>query len=298
MKIRDGIIKKGIVFGTSFLFICVAIIPATGLPKTAINVDTEKNSIFGLQSYIAVSWNANDTSEPIIPNGGLRYIALNVTYLIMSGIFGRFILFFCRDQWALVELEIVDQPTWCTAAIGIDKLVFSISDVPSTQANYLTVAVNENAPAFEPFAVKIKAKVEPVRGPFGLLSLIKDFEVIDEIILAAAYLPLIDVTPESTLINATPGNTTELPIVIENLGNGKTTVHNNIIDYPQEWIIIIPPHVVLEVNESKEVNLSITPPENFTGIEAIKIAFTPKYFYNPIFEGTTLYVYIVVRCRS
>lgn len=90
---------------------------------------------------------------------------------------------------------------------------------------------------------------------------------------------------------------TGVPIVIENLGNGKTTVHNNIIDYPQEWIIIIPSHVVLEVNESKEVNLSITPPENFTGIEAIKIAFTPKYFYNPIFEGTTLYVYIVVRCK-
>jgi len=163
---NKSLVREGLVFGIILLFICVATIPATGLPKTAISINTEKTGIFGLQSYIAVSWNANDTIEPIIPNGELRYIDLDVTYLISSGIFDRFILFFCRGQQAIVELEIVDQPTWCTAAFGMDKLVFSISDVltdvPLTQTNYLTVRVNENAPAFEPFTVKIKANVEPI----------------------------------------------------------------------------------------------------------------------------------------
>ena len=52
------------------------------------------------------------------------------------------------------------------------------------------------------------------------------------------------------------------------------------------WIVLIDPtQLVLKVNESWIMNLSITPPIDFYGIETIILTFTPKFYPDPTYEG-------------
>jgi hypothetical protein len=53
-------------------------------------------------------------------------------------------------------------------------------------------------------------------GPFGFFTFINEFEGIFDVSFINGYLPLINVTPESTYIETTPGTTVVDPITVEN----------------------------------------------------------------------------------
>ena len=63
-------IRKCLVVGIILLFVAAGIIPATAkpIPKTANKVPHPGN-FFGLNSNVEISWDANQTEEPIIPRG-------------------------------------------------------------------------------------------------------------------------------------------------------------------------------------------------------------------------------------
>lgn len=302
----SNLFNKTLVVGVIILFIGICIIPSicgnnvknneylvvTNISKLTQNTnethDIIPSSIFGLQSVITVSWDANQTSEPLEPYGAYRRIDLDVSYSVVKGVLGQFILRYCifTRQIISVTLEIIEKPYYCTANIDNSILLFSFSDIPSVGQSILGVLVNENAPAFEPFCVKIKASVNDISGPFGFLTFINDFEIIQSIFFTANYLSIMKVTPESNYIETTPGTTVVDPITVENLGNGKTLVDIQFINFPEEWSLIIdPPQLIIEVDESKVTNLSITPPLDFYGYGTIVLRFTPKYYYNPEIEG-------------
>jgi hypothetical protein len=78
----------------------------------------------------------------------------------------------------------------------------------------------------------------------------------------------------------------ELPIGIKNLGNGKTIVENEVVDYPDGWIVSLPAQLVLDVGEYKEINLTLIAPSNFSGVETITMGFTPHSFENYSLVGS------------
>jgi hypothetical protein len=285
---RKGFWAKGIVLGCTFMLIFLVMNVSKATQNTNETHDIISSSLFGLQSVITVSWDANQTSEPLEPHGAYRRIDLDVSYSVVKGFLGQFILWYCifTRQIISVTVEIIEKPYYCTAIIDNSILLFSFSDIPSVELSILGVSVNENAPAFEPFCVKIKASVNDIPGPFGFFTFINDFEIIQSIFFTADYLSIMHVTPESNYIETTPGTTVVDPITVENLGNGKTLVDIQFINFPEEWSLIIdPPQLIIEVDESKVTNLSITPPPDFYGHEIIVLRFTPKYYYNPEIQG-------------
>jgi hypothetical protein len=311
----SNLFNKTLILGVIILFIGIVIIPSicgnnvknneylvvTNVSKVTQNTNETHaiiaSSLFGLQSVITVSWDANQTSEPLEPHGAYRTIDLDISYSVVKGFLGQFILWYYifTRQIISVTVEIIEKPYYCTAIIDNSILFFSFSDIPSVKQSILGVSVNENAPAFEPFCVKIKASVNDIPGPFGFLTFINDFEIIQSIFFTTNYLSIMKVTPESNYIETTPGTTVVDPITVENLGNGKTLVDIQLNDFPEEWSLIIdPPQLIIEVDESKVTNLSITPPLDFYGHGTIVLIFTPKYYYNPEIEGLSEVIFIHV----
>ena len=64
--------------GIIILFVCTEVIPAAALQKTILDRNTENLDIFELQSNLRVSWNRNETQEPVIPRGKPRQIDLKI----------------------------------------------------------------------------------------------------------------------------------------------------------------------------------------------------------------------------
>lgn len=80
-----------------------------------------------------MSWNENNTSEPIVLLNELRVIPLNVTFLVSQSFFGRFLLFLMRGHMVSVELKLCEKPSWCTAVLQQNYMIFIVSDAPETQ---------------------------------------------------------------------------------------------------------------------------------------------------------------------
>jgi hypothetical protein len=99
--------------------------------------------------------------------------------------------------------------------------------------------------------------------------------------------------PKGNIIKTPPLVQVELPIGITNLGNGKTIVQNEVVNYPSGWTVALPAQVVLEVNKYKEMNLTIIAPSNFSGEKTITVSFTPHSFDNYSLIGQTTYASIL-----
>ncbi len=307
--------RKCLTVGLILLLIGTSIIPITAqdfekslaqtsnalTQKIIMNQSLSLGGGFGLQSVIYISW-GNEIEEPLVPYGEIRNVTLNVTYytILCNAFISPIILRYCilTHKFVFVELDTVDTPSWCIAGLNKSVLRFPITGYKSSQTVSLYIQVDNNAPAYELFPVTINVSVDTMLGPFSILPLINGFYNDFMIPFYAAYNPLISVTPEYSIIETTPGTTFIDSIIIENLGNGKTIVYNNVDNCcPSGWDVIISVNTVLEVNESKIANLSIKTPIDFYGFETLLLSFTPHYYDNWFFEGSPTYLTINVEVR-
>jgi hypothetical protein len=274
-------------------------VPSTAKPThvTAIAVP-HSGDFFGLASNIIVSWDANETEEPIIPRGELRTVRLEVTFWVTWGIFGRLINYLFKYQSVIITLSVVDKPEWCVATLSQGTLQCII---PPKENSYeivhtqLVVQVADDTPAFELCPITIQTTVEPLHGPFGFLTMMQNTSQIVNVTFTVGYKPLIQLSlPETNIIETPPQIQVELPIGITNLGNGRTTVVNEVLDYPNDWIVALPSQVILDVGEYKEINLSIIAPSNFSGVETITMGFTPHSSENYSLVGLRTFLNVLV----
>jgi len=262
---------------------------------------------FGLESVITIHWSANDTQKPLEPEGAPRIVNLTVTYCTVSSyyligqIIGKIILLYCifTHQNVTVTLELGDFPSWCTASLSDSEIQFPVNDEISSQNISLTVAVDEHAPAYTLCAIPIHVEVDMLRGPIGLLPFVNGCNQTATIHFLPGYLPHIIVEPDNDHMNVTPGNTSFLPITVTNHGNARTVVFVNIVDFPSgDWLISIPSQIVLEVNASNEICLSVVPPMNFQGTDTITFSFTPYKSDDYTQHGEPVNITIDLICES
>jgi len=295
-------LRKCVVVGIIFLFVGAGIVPSAAKPLlvTARPVPHPGN-LFGLNSNIELSWDANETEKPIIPRGELRRVDLNIKFWVTWGLFGRLINNLLKGQPVIMRLLIVDIPEWCTATISQETIPFPIPQKENTydiEHTMLSLQVADEAPAFELFPVTIQATIEPLHGPFGFFTLMQSTTQVANITFRAAYKALIKPSlPEGNIIETPPLVQVKLPIGITNLGNGRTTVLNEIVNYPSDWTVTLPTQLVLEVGEYREMNLTIIAPSNVSGEKSITISFTPHSADNPSLIGETTYVSILTYYR-
>ena len=168
-------IRKCLAVGIILLFAGTGIGSAQ---KTTTSHETFLGDGFGLQSNIIVSWSANQTQEPLDPLGVPQLITIDVAYNVYKGLFGRIILayYVLTKQIINLSIEIIDKPDYCTATFSQSSLQFPISETSLVQQTNLTVAVNDQAPAYKPFFISMKASVDSVFGPFSVLPFIHGFE--------------------------------------------------------------------------------------------------------------------------
>jgi hypothetical protein len=232
--------------------------------------------------------------------GTPRIVTLNVSSWVYKDLLGQVMLWYCRfiHQTMNVTIEVTEKPDFCTTNLSPSQLVFPVSEVSTVKHMTLTIAVNKYAPA-EPFAVEMKFSIDDVIGPLGFLTLIKGFVFTQTMSFNVGYRPQIVVTPKYMYLETSPGTTVIDPINVTNLGNHITRIDVDFIETPQNWTVSIsPPVIEIPVNESFLMNLSINPPLNFSGIEAINMSFTPsRYPYIPGSEGPPTYVTITVNVK-
>jgi hypothetical protein len=108
------------------------------------------------------------------------------------------------------------------------------------------------------------------------------------------YKPLIQLLfPETNVIEAPPFVEVQLPIWIRNLGNGRTTVVNEIVNCPDDWVVSMPDQLIVEVDEYGKMNLSILPTWFYIGEKTITLSFTPHSSDDFTLYGETIFVTIL-----
>lgn len=242
------------------------------------------------------------TQHPLPPGGPPLIVNLTISYVTVLGspYVGKLILLYCRatHQSVSVTLEVGTTPSWCTAALSESQLQFPITGDTVSHTVSVIVAVDEHAPAYALGAVPVHALVNTLYGPFGLLPVVNGYNCTATLSFVPGYLPHISVVPASDHLNATPGNTSILPINITNHGNARTVVFIEIVEgLPVSWITYIPGHIVLEVNMSSEIVLSVVPPTGFNGTESITLSFTPYNADDYTQHGDPVYVTIEIICE-
>jgi hypothetical protein len=266
----------------SFLIIGVLLI-VTFLPLASasneINDDSQNDIMFGLASIIEAELDDEDTVEPIRPNVESRVVDLSIRYKVTRGVgfFSNFIYELCKGRKVEIKFEIINIPNWCAATLNSDTLITSISDEWQELSISLMITVSEDAPAHMMSTVRIRASLDDIEGPFGLLTWINGFDDQYAIAFEPAYLGLIQtVYPLEDQIVIRPYNETKIPINITNLGNGRTKIVAEVINCSKSWDVAIEDPIILDVEETKKIYLTVKADHKFKE-ESIKLKFTPKF---------------------
>jgi hypothetical protein len=290
---------KCITVGIVLLFVGTMGIPATAtfVHQTEKRISYPGDS-FGLNSNIEISWDANETAEPVIPRGPLRWVILDISFWVTWGVLGRFINYIYRGTPILLKASVIDKPEWCVGTLSQGTLQCIIPPLKENSHEivhtWLTIQVADDAPAFALCPITIQTTVVPLRGPFGFITVMQGITKVINVTFTVAYKPLIQPQfPETNVIETPPLVQAELPIGITNLGNGRTIVVNEIVDYPFGWSVSLPAQIMVDVGEYNEMNLSIVAPSNFSGVETITVSFTPHSSDDYSLVGETCYATIL-----
>ena len=272
--------KKILAISVIAVFICLTVMPT--------NVGA--GLIFKFQGKISVDFEENN--EPLIPEES-RTINLTLNYFVERGIFGKNILKLHSGKEATVKLEVAEISPWLTATMLTDAITFPVSEETQSKYHIISIQANLDAPAYETGIVKIKATAEPIKGPFGIRTIIKGEALEFDIKINIGAFPLIKlIPPENTTFEITPFNQTIIPIEIDNLGNAKTDVIAKIVNKSKDWDISID-DLVIDINKTGKTYLVITADNKFDE-ETIEIEFTPAEAKDPANKGTAEYLSIVL----
>jgi hypothetical protein len=140
--------------------------------------DYHKQGLFGFQFAMTISWNANETQEPIHP-GEVRAVRVYVAYSVVRGAFGNILLHLLEGRPFPLRLSIVDKPDWCTAQLSIEDFIGVIEpDMVQEVYSVLNIQLSEDAPLNHTLGyVKIHGSIESIKGPFNILTIIQGYDI-------------------------------------------------------------------------------------------------------------------------
>jgi len=183
-----------------------------------------------------------------------------------------------------LNITLSESPAWCTAKLDTNLFEFSFNDIYNSNDSSvektikLEFMVNKNATAFEIGDIKIQAVFSGIGGINAKTNSIN-------ISISVAYVPEIIIETESELI-IPPLENTSVPINITNNGNGDSKISISYL-IPENWTETFDPEsLILKINETKQMNLTVYPPKEFTN-QTINFSFivTP---ISGLYEGTRI----------
>ena len=296
---KSVVCNKGIAVAITALIIGLTFTPTSisQLEKTTKNNNTNDRGPFTLQGVIKVNYNASELSEKIPPSGGYRLVHINVSYKV-QGLLANTLVPFIKRKWSHmpIELSIEDVPEWADIFIVPNVVYPEIDTQWKTDGALLFISVqNTTAPAHIPKIIQLclEPQYEYLRGPLGIITLVHSPNHTARLSFVVNYYPLISVVPENDTIVTPPGQVVELPITIKNLGNAKTEITVDKLEYPDDWDVNIISNTVININQERQVSLFIRSPQNFSGNQTIRLAFTPSYYAWSEYRGVTEFISIL-----
>jgi hypothetical protein len=249
MTKRFKTVKASIVTGVVLISVLFAVLPTASA-----------GLIFNLQSVLTVSWSANQTEAPVVPRGALRSLDLSISHTVTRGVFGEGMIRVYANKVIVINVEIVEVPTWVTATIAQGTLSTTVQPGETTFVKTsISLQVADNAPAFAQGYIKLKATAKKA-------GLIEGFTQDFTLTFLPDYKPLIQTTlPETNTKQIGPLDTAVFPIKITNLGNARTVVLLTVENVPKDWNAIVTDQIILEEGNgsSNTAYLVIKPPKNF-----------------------------------
>jgi len=289
--------KNLIRFSSSFILILLIL--GVFIPVLCSSVSAAP--LYNARSVVAIDWSKSESQIPIVPRDEIKEFDLIIEYRVDTGeTFGEGIfLGYTEDKnySAIIELEIVDKPSWCSAVLGASTVATNLTrrEVTSTEL-YLTI--DEFAPAYSAEGViKIKAKVKD-------LGWIKGDEKIFDLKFKPAYFPIISTSlPDINTKRIDAAENAVFPIEIENMGNARTKVVLNVEYVPAGWKATVTDEVFLgsEAGSKQTAYLTVIPPKDLGyhyGQGTVKISLTPERAENSEEKGNPIYANFIVQNRG
>jgi len=263
----------------------------------SVHTVSAKDPVYNAKVILKLNWSDSLSEEPIVPRGEVIELPIMVTLEIVTGPrFGYGLLEGYKGSQALIDLAVVDRPSWCYATLKSDLLVTNISEREQASTS-LYIHVNENAPAYGYGYVKIQVTC-------ANLGLIKGDDESFTLRFKPAFIPIIKTDfPESTAKEINPNSKAVFPIEVENIGNAQTRVFFEIDGIPDGWSAVVTDSLIIDSTKgSKETAyLTVIPPSG-TGYHYdqanIRVKITPTFADNTSFTGAPLYASFIVQNRG
>jgi hypothetical protein len=252
--------------------------------------------VFNFKSILNVTW-GNETQQPLIPRGELRFVTLVITHTVTKTALGNGVLSTLTGALIPIHVEIIDTPSWCTATIQQGTLSVTVQPgITSTVQTKCAIQIGNDAPAYSLGYIQIKATADRT-------SLIEGYENDFTLSFTPAYKSLISQSlPDTNVKEIGPMETATLPIKIDNLGNARTTVFLDIVYIPKDWVAMVTSQVILEEGVgSATAYLTVIPPKSFgyhNDEQIIKVSLQPVFADNPSERGEITYQTFLVQSRG
>jgi hypothetical protein len=183
-----------------------------------------------------------------------------------------------------IELKVIEKEDWIDASIANPIVELEVGHTEPYEST-LSITITEQAPAFTQGIVRVRATSKVTRG---IVFNIQEESVEYDISFIVGYWPVISYTlPKGNFVEVGPLDVADIPIDIENLGNGPTYVGIELIDIPKaDWQISIASSVMLSSavhggeGTRDSVQLRIKPPFGFgfhNEVTSFKVRFSPIY---------------------
>jgi hypothetical protein len=278
--------KFSVIFFVFLLFLILS-------PSSLSNNITRNSNGFGFRSIFAADTLINirytTPEDAVTPNRGVIDIPLLTTFEL-TGPFVNFQKKLLRNYIMEINLSIEGKDEWCRASISNPLVKLGMRHTEPFHST-LSVTVTEDAPAFSQGVVSIKATSEDVYG--FLFKRVNGAEVIFDVTFVVGYWPCLSASLENSTWKIPPRIVTEIPITLENLGNGPTHVAIEIEEIPKKWNITYPKSVQLgsgvyeNANKKKDIVIQLIPPEIFSN-ERINMTINYYYIGMPELQGTPI----------
>ena len=194
--------------------------------------------------------------------------------MVMFGL--PYIFKIIRLPKAIVNLSIIDKPSWCEAELKPNTVEFDFDNVFKENTVKLTFSINKTAPALEESGITIEAEFKYIGN--GSLKSATNTTTIS---FLPEYLSELDINA-TEIKEIPPAKKTIIPINITNKGNGETILDVDVVNPPENWNISIDPKgMIIPVDNESQINLVVIPPKGFDE-EIIDLTITPRSTFEDV----------------
>ena len=217
-----------------------------------------RNYIWGVESSLALSADTSGFME-LTPSVALQSSTITISYTYPSFSRPEGFPLPNRKTPTMINLSIIDAPSWCTATLEEDSFTIPIGSFFKgnmvNETTTLSVAVSDNAPAFSEKQITIQA-VAATNGN------VQGSEATVTISISAAYVPSVETSVSNTTLSMKPGESKKIAVNVKNNGNANIRAQLSAENVNDSLTVNIPTATTISKNQDVNFTIDISASES------------------------------------